>query len=73
MIDLTLNPLDERIEERLRSRAKAHGRSVEQEILEILREALCEPRAPSDLAAAIRARIASCGGVDLELPPRTGV
>jgi hypothetical protein len=37
---------------------------------EILRRVMDEPQPPLNLAAAIRARIAPLGGVDLELPER---
>ena len=55
---------------RLRVRAAGNGRSMEEEARLILRDAVVhKPDAPN-LAAAIRARIAPLGGVDLELPLR---
>lgn len=51
-----------------------HGRSMEQEVREILNEAIREkpekPKSGAELVAAIRKRFAPLGGVELELPPR---
>ena len=41
-----------------------------EEVQDILRRVMDEPQPPFNLAAAIRARIAPLGGVDLELPER---
>jgi plasmid stability protein len=44
---------------------------MEEEARDILCQALAEqPKAPSNLAAAIRELIEPLGGVELELPPR---
>ncbi len=71
MASITVRNLEEDLKRRLRIRAAEHGRSMEQEAREILKEALDTGRpAEKDLAAAIRARFAPFGGVDLELPSR---
>ena len=91
MASITVRNLDEGLKRRLRIRAAENGKSMEQEVRDILRAALdeevpsgkdlsCSPRVqrsaeskyPSgrELAAAIRARFAPFGGVELELPPR---
>lgn len=70
MASITIRNLDDDLKHRLRRRAAEHGRSMEEEVRGILRQALGETAAPRNLAAAIRARIAPLGGVDLELPPR---
>lgn len=55
---------------RLRVRAAERGRSMEEEVREILRRVMMEDSPPRDLAAAIRDRAASFGGIDLDLPER---
>lgn len=72
MATLTIRNLDEAVKRRLRVRAAEHGRSMEEEVREILREAVSEQRG-ADLAASIRARVAGIGGVELELPAREPV
>ena len=71
MASITIRNLDEELKRRLRIRAADHGRSMEEEVRQILRIALNQaPAAPVDLAHAIRARFAPLGGVELELPVR---
>ena len=71
MASITVRNLDERLKRRLRLRAAGNGRSMEQEVREILREVLDREEAPDrGLASTIRARFESIGGVDLELPSR---
>ncbi|MDB5481983.1 MAG: hypothetical protein JWO83_3036 [Caulobacteraceae bacterium] len=71
MASITIRNLDDSLKTRLRVRAAVHGRSMEEEARDILRSSLArEPTAPGNLAAAIRARFAPLGGVELPLPPR---
>lgn len=70
MASITIRGLDEAVKRRLRVRAAEHGRSMEEEAREILRRGVQDTAPPGDLAAAIRARIAALGGVELELAPR---
>ncbi len=64
--------LDEGLKRRLRVRAAQSGRSMEDEVRDILHTALDhQPAAPENLAVAIRARFAPLGGVELDLPPRS--
>jgi len=70
MASITIRNLDEDIKQRLRVRAAEHGRSMEEEARHILRQVMDESAPPRDLAAAIRARIAPLGGVEIELPAR---
>ena len=71
MASITLGNLDDELARRLRVRAAENGKSVEQEAQDILRSALAQQQpAGKDLAAAIRARFAPYGGVELDLPPR---
>lgn len=71
MVTITVNDLDEVLEQRLRIRASEKGVSVEQEVRDILTAVLCEETQDTeDLAHSIRARFAPFGGVELELPSR---
>jgi plasmid stability protein len=69
MASITIRNLDDDIKQRLRIRAAMHGRSMEEEVREILRHAMGES-APQNLAAAIRARISPTDRIELELPAR---
>ena len=71
MASITVRNLDAELQQRLRHRAARHGRSLEEEVRDILQAALePEPPAPENLATAIRKRFAPLGGVELDLPPR---
>lgn len=71
MASITIRNLDEPLKARLRVRAAIHGRSMEDEARAILRTALnTESAPPTNLAAAIRARFAPLGGVELPIVPR---
>ena len=70
MASITIRNLDDDIKQRLRVRAAERGRSMEEEVREILRRVMTEDSPPRDLAVAIRVRVASFGGIDLDLPVR---
>ncbi|MGT2504170.1 FitA-like ribbon-helix-helix domain-containing protein [Bradyrhizobium guangxiense] len=71
MASITIRDLDEPLRSRLRIQAAIHGRSTEEEVRDILRAALNQPpKCPGNLAAAIRARFAPLGGVELPETPR---
>ena len=70
MASITIRKLDDEVKTRLRVRAAANGRSMEEEARVILREAVDEEPEPRNLAAFIRECFAPYGGVELELPPR---
>lgn len=70
MASITIRSLDDEVKRRLRIRAAEYGRSMEEEVREILRQAVGPEKPTHDLAAAIRARVAPLGGVDLDLPQR---
>ena len=67
---LTIRNLDDVPIERVRSRAARHGRSLEEEVRAILKEASQADVRSQSLAASIRARLAPLGGVELTLPAR---
>lgn len=70
---LTIRGLDDETKARLRVRAAHHERSMESEVRAILQAALDQPVAQRGLGSRIHERFAALGGVDLELPDRTGV
>ncbi len=70
MASITIRNLDDDVRTRLRVRAAGNGRSMEEEVRLILRDAVGREPEPENLAAFIRECFAPCGGVELELPPR---
>ena len=68
---LTIRNLEDPLKSRLRLRAAARNRSMEEEARQILRAALQENAAPpQDLGSRIRSRFAALGDVQLALEPR---
>lgn len=70
MASLTIRNLEDDLKQRLRVRAAQHGRSMEEEVRDILRRAVGQTPPPRNLAASIRARVAAADRIDLELPAR---
>ena len=70
MASITIRNLDDGLKRRLRVRAAQHGRSMEEEVREILRQVVGAAAPPENLGEAIHRRFATLGGVDLDLPPR---
>jgi plasmid stability protein len=72
---ITIRRLDESLKARLRVKAAHHGRSMEEEAREILRNGLRAEASQKelDLGSAIRRHFAHIGGVDLVLPRREAV
>ena len=77
MASITVRNLDEDVQQRLRQRAARHGRSMEEEVCDILRTALGPEVAPEGEAApvtglgtAIHELFKPFGGVELDIPPR---
>ena len=74
MATLTINDLNDLIEENLRQQAQAHGRSMEEEARCILHEALLHnnpDQCETGLGSRIHALFAQVGGVELTLPERS--
>ena len=72
MTTLTIPDVDDALAHRLKSRAAAHGRTIEAEARAILADAVGGPAAtpaPGNIADAIRAIMAPIGGVDLPAFP----
>ena len=70
MASITIRHLDDEVKTRLRIRAAANGRSMEEEVRIMLREAVGREAEPENLASFIRECFEPFGGVDLDLPPR---
>ncbi len=74
MATLTIRRVDEALKARLRIRAAQNGRSMEEEVREILRAQVdASQPAKLDLAKAIRKRFEPLGGMELRLPRREPV
>jgi len=71
MNTLTIRNLDSAVKDKLRTLAARHGRSMEAEVREILREAVMLPKSDRGLGSRIQARFAAEGGVELDLSART--
>ncbi len=71
MASITIRNLDDGVKRCLRVRAAEHGRSMEEESREILREVVGTGRPQLNLAQAIRERVVRSGGIDPAVPPRT--
>ena len=70
MASITVRNLEDDLKERLRRRAANHGRSMEDEVRDILRTTLADDRPARHPVEAIRGLFAPMGGVDLEIPER---
>ncbi len=71
MANLTIRNLEETIKTGLRQRASIHGRSMEEEARQILKQALQSNINDEGIGTLIHNRFAAIGGVDLSLPERT--
>jgi antitoxin FitA len=71
MATLTVRNIEDDTRDRLRVRAARNGRSMEDEVRFILRQAVAVGD-PATVWAAARARFADDDGVELELPGRSG-
>ena len=69
MGSITIRNLDDDVKRRLRVRAAEHGRSMEEEAREILRQVVGRPPPARNLGQQVHDRFAAIGGFDL--PPVT--
>jgi plasmid stability protein len=68
---ITIRKLEDTVKSQLRVQAAEHGRSMEEEAREILKNALNKSAAaPVDLATSVRRRFAAVGGAELAIPER---
>ncbi|MYC63393.1 MAG: plasmid stabilization protein [Caldilineaceae bacterium SB0661_bin_34] len=70
MASITIRNLDDEVKARLRVRAAGNGRSMEEEVRLILREAVGRKTSSRNLVSIIRSHFGPSNGVDLELPSR---
>lgn len=70
MATLTIRNLDDEVKERLRRRAAANRRSMEEEARAILRNGVLREPPAEGLGTRIHKRFLEIGGVELEVPPR---
>ncbi len=71
MAAITVRNIAESTKRKLRVRAASHGRSMEEEMRQILLDAVeRKVRVPSNLAEAIASIVDPLGGIELDLPPR---
>ncbi|MEP7363977.1 MAG: plasmid stabilization protein [Acidobacteriota bacterium] len=71
MASITIRRLDEKTKERLRAQASRHGRSMEEEAREILKEGVsAKTDTLNDLGESIHRRFAALGGLELDIRPR---
>ena len=71
MASITIRNLDDDLKKRLRVRSAQHGRSMEEEARDILRNTLAiAVPTPSNLADSIRRRFRTLGNVELTIPTR---
>lgn len=68
MATITIRNLDDELKAQLRIVAASHGRSMEEEVRVIIRQALLGQGKRSELGSRIHSRFAAVGGVDLDLP-----
>lgn len=71
MGSITIRNLDDDVKRRLRVRAAEHGRSMEEEAREILRQVVTRPTQLCDLGQSIHGRFAEVGGIDRPQPKRS--
>ena len=70
MTSITIRKLDDNIRTRLRVRAAGKGRSMDEEVRQILRKAVGRGDRSWDLTSNIRSYFGPEHGVELELPER---
>ena len=70
MASITIRNLDDEVKTHLRVRAASNGRSMEEEVRLILRDAVGRKPSSRNLVSIIRSHFGPTNGVDLELPPR---
>lgn len=71
MAQIVVRQLDDDLKAALQDRAKAHGRSTEEEVREILRCVVRSDKRPSPLGSAIAARFRG-NGLDTEISELRG-
>lgn len=71
MASLTIRNIDDALKSRLRQSAASHGRSMEEEVRQVLRQAFARPVPTEGLGSRLTRRFAAVGGVDLPVVERS--
>jgi antitoxin FitA len=71
MASLTIRNIDDALKAKLRLRAARHGRSMEEEARQLLRQGLVQSPPSTGLGSRISRRFADVGGVDLPAVKRS--
>lgn len=71
MASLTIRNLEDSLKESLRVRAARHGRSMEEEARQVLRQSLLRESSAAGLGTRIAGRFADVGGVELPVVRRS--
>ncbi|MBA3903682.1 MAG: plasmid stabilization protein [Rhodocyclaceae bacterium] len=71
MASLTIRNIDDSLKRGLRLSAARHGRSMEEEARQLLRQSLLREKSSIGLGTRISQRFAAEGGVDLPEAPRS--
>lgn len=71
MAGLTIRNIDESLKARLRLSAAENGRSMEEEVRQILKQFLLQKRCGEGIGSRIAKRFGPIGGVDLPKVPRS--
>ena len=69
MATLTIRQLDDDLKTALRVQAARHGRSMEEEVRAILRQALTQPQSATGLGQRLVGRFAPVAA-EIDIPPR---
>ena len=70
MASITIRNLEDGLKRHVRVRAAEHSRSMEEEVREILRQAVSPSMSSGNHGATIHERFTALSGVDLDLQPR---
>lgn len=71
MASLTIRNIEESLKAKLRMRAARHGRSMEEEARQLLRQGLMTPQPSTGLGSRVSQRFQESGGIDLLDPKRS--
>jgi plasmid stability protein len=69
---ITIRQIDDNVKERLRKRAAANGVSMEEEARKALQNWVAQTKPRGGMGTRIRRRFAALGGVELDIPARSG-
>jgi len=71
MASLTIRNIDDALKSRLRQSAAYHGRSMEEEVRQVLGQVFARPATTEGLGSRLARRFAALGGVDLPVVERS--